>query len=152
MRRGEILLPPVLTQGGLNVIQFDNTSNPTWLVSPTEMHRFEASSMSRRQEVLHLGRNDDVAAARLIQVLDELPGKMARVSQKTNPGPRDMIRNLCQTVRKLASLHRFCKPTRPSSPLKFDQPAAADCISRSRFDSLLVQENPRRLEQLGFVQ
>src|ERR1041385_5089922 len=63
---------------------------------PTKMHSLKAGAMSQRKEVFHLGGNDNIAAARLVQILNEFSGKVAGVSQKTNPRSCDLRRNLFQ--------------------------------------------------------
>jgi len=65
--------------------------------TPAKMHGLETGVMRRRQEVFHLGGHDEVAAARLVQMLHERPAKVTRVGQKTNPRPRHVRGNFFQT-------------------------------------------------------
>src|SRR5262245_29622134 len=73
--------------------------------APAEMHLLEASPMSRGKKVFHLRGNDDIAAARLVQIVDESPAKVARVGKKSNSGTGNLRRNLLQT-----SLHHESGP------------------------------------------
>jgi len=57
--------------------------------APTKMHCLKTGAVSHRKEVLHLGGNDDVAAARLVQVMDQFARKITGVGQETNPGTGD---------------------------------------------------------------
>src|SRR2546423_6371973 len=65
---------------------------------PAKMHGLETSPMGHRQEVLHLRGHDDIAAARLVQITDELAREVTRVAQKSNPRASNVRGNLLQAM------------------------------------------------------
>ena len=65
---------------------------------PTKMHPLKPSPVGHGEKVFHLGGNDDITAARLVQSRDELPRKVTGVGEKTNPRPGNVGGDFFQTA------------------------------------------------------
>src|SRR6266446_7209662 len=66
--------------------------------APAKMHLLKASPISHRKEVFHLGGHNNIAAARLVQILHQLSRKITRVGEETNSRTSNAGGNLFQTA------------------------------------------------------
>src|SRR6266853_167506 len=66
---------------------------------PTEGHFLEAGFVGQRQVGFRLAANNNIAAACLVQITDQLSRKKSRIGQQPNPRPRHLRWDLLQTAR-----------------------------------------------------
>src|SRR5260370_1508689 len=65
---------------------------------PPEGHFFKAGSVGHGQVGLRLAANNNIAAARLVQITDQLSRKKSGIGQQPNPRPRHLRWDLLQTA------------------------------------------------------